>query len=133
MTDPRANAKHKVDAIKTLDALADPGPSRFEQDRDRIIIRIDLGADTRAKGQEPNPDDVLVFEAAVKPCPAAVDGKIIDGTLDAPKQIAVEQPTEEAEAIPQKRGPGRPPGSRNKPKGELIEHECPKGVPGFEV
>jgi len=126
MTDPRANAKHKVDAIKTLDALADPGPSRFEQDQDRIIIRIDLGADTRAKGQEPNPDDVLIFDAAVKPSPAAVDGKIIDGTFDAPKQIAAEQ-----EMPLVKRSPERPKLSPNRNKSKTESH--PKGVPGFVI
>jgi hypothetical protein len=63
MDDPQAN----VDSIKALDALADPGPQHATAEQDRIIIRIDLGADTRAKGLENNPADVLIYEAAVQP------------------------------------------------------------------
>ena len=66
MTDPKANAKHKVDAIKTLDALADPGPEAAPE-REYISIRIDLSADTRARGAEPSPADILVFETEARP------------------------------------------------------------------
>jgi hypothetical protein len=54
-TNPKANDKHKIDALKALDDLADPGPSRFAEDQDRIVIKIDLGADVRAKrsGKQP--------------------------------------------------------------------------------
>jgi hypothetical protein len=67
MDDPQANARHRVDSIKALDALADPGPQRAAAEQDRIIIRIDLGADTRAKGLESNPADILIYEAAIRP------------------------------------------------------------------
>jgi hypothetical protein len=65
--DPQANARSRVDSIKALDALADPGPQHAAAEQDRIIIRIDLGADTRAKGLESNPADILIYEAAVRP------------------------------------------------------------------
>jgi hypothetical protein len=67
MDDPMANARSRVDSIKALDALADPGPQHAAVEQDRIIIRIDLGADTRAKGLESNPADVLIIDTAVRP------------------------------------------------------------------
>jgi hypothetical protein len=68
MTDPKANAKHKVDAIKTLDSLAANGSQATEQDR--VIVNIKIG------------DDVLRFDAAVKPTPA--DADTIDATPGLP-------------------------------------------------
>jgi hypothetical protein len=67
MDDPNTNARSRVDSIKALDALADPGPQHAAADQDRIIIRIDLGADTRAKGLESKPDDVLIIDTGVRP------------------------------------------------------------------
>src|SRR5262249_4892128 len=55
MSDSKASPKHKVDAIKALDSLTG-NPAEAEQ-RDVVVIKIDLGADLRAKGQEPNPGD----------------------------------------------------------------------------
>src|SRR5262245_57414229 len=69
MDDPTANARSRVDSIKALDALADNGPSRSAPEQDRIIIRIDLSADTKAKGLESNPADILIFDTAVRPNP----------------------------------------------------------------
>jgi hypothetical protein len=66
MDDPKANARHRVDSIKALNAIADPGPQAAAE-QERIFIRIDLGADTRAKGQEPNPADVITIEATARP------------------------------------------------------------------
>jgi hypothetical protein len=66
MDDPKANARHRVDSVKALDALADPGP-QAAADQERIFIRIDLTADTRAKGQAPNPGDVITIEAEPRP------------------------------------------------------------------
>jgi hypothetical protein len=66
MDDPRANHRHKVDAIKTLDAIADPGPEAATE-QEKIVIRIDLGADLRAAGKEPNPSDVITIEAEPRP------------------------------------------------------------------
>src|SRR5262249_21574119 len=71
MDDPRANARHRVDSIKALDAIADPGPEAAAE-QERIVIRIDLGADLRAKGQEPDPADVVIIDAGV-PKPKPID------------------------------------------------------------
>jgi hypothetical protein len=70
MTDPRANAKHKVDAIKTLDSLADPGP-QAAADQDRVVVTINLGG------------DVLRFDKAVKPTPPN-DPKVIEHDSSTP-------------------------------------------------
>src|SRR5262249_46991982 len=60
MDDPTANARHRVDSIKALNAIADPGPQAAAE-RERIFIRIDLSADTK------DPKDVLTFEATPRP------------------------------------------------------------------
>src|SRR5262249_31343445 len=60
MDDPRANARHRVDSIKALNAIADPGPQAATE-QDRVVIRIDLSADTK------DPKDVLIFEAEARP------------------------------------------------------------------
>src|SRR5262249_4515004 len=72
MDDPKANARHRVDSIKALNAIADPGPEAAAE-QERIFIRIDMGADLRAKGQEPNPGDVVTIDAGV-PKPQPIDG-----------------------------------------------------------
>ena len=64
-TNPKANDKHKIDAIKALDGLTG-NPAEAEQ-RDKIVIRIDLGADIRAAGGTPGPKDILVVEASPNP------------------------------------------------------------------
>jgi len=65
MDDPKANARHRVDSIKALNAIADPGPEAAAEEH--VIIKIDLGADLRAKGQEPNPADVVIIDTTVRP------------------------------------------------------------------
>ena len=80
-----------------------------------------MGADLRAKGLESNPADVLVFEASVRPNPDPNNTNIIDHQT--PMIEANQQ-----EAIPPKRGPGRPPGSKNKPK---LDQQQP--LPGFRT
>jgi hypothetical protein len=66
MDDPKANARHRVDSARALDSLAANGPKdAFEQEK--IVIRIDLGADLRAAGKEPNPGDVITIEAEPRP------------------------------------------------------------------
>jgi len=60
MDDPKANARHRVDSIKALNAIADPGPQTAAE-QERIFIRIDLSADTK------DPKDVLTFEATARP------------------------------------------------------------------
>src|SRR5262249_23874599 len=80
MDDPKANARHRVGRIKALEAIADPGPEAAAE-QERIIIRIDMGADIRAAGGTPSPADVLVFEAEIPPKPNPIDD------WDAPKQL----------------------------------------------
>jgi hypothetical protein len=60
MDDPAASARHRVDSIKALNAIADPG-SQAAIEQERVFIRIDLSADTK------DPKDVLTFEAATRP------------------------------------------------------------------
>lgn len=90
-TDQKQSAKHRIDAIKALDSLAG-GESQATAEQDRYHIVINLG------------NDRLVFAGAVKPKDPN-DTKTIDSTA------------QELKAIPPRRGtPGRPPGSKNKPK-----------------
>jgi len=127
LKDPKANPRHRIDSAKALDSLAGFSPE-VARNEDRVIIRIDLGADTRAKGLEPDPADVLVFEATV---PQKPDPNLNDVTPQTPLIEAAEQFDQE-EVVPVRRKPGRPKGSRNKPK--LIEHDSsPPRVPGFDV
>jgi hypothetical protein len=106
-----------------LDDLADNGPERFASEQDRVIIHIDMGADIRARGLESDAADVLHIEATVRPDPDPDNTKIINTAVrsfdEAPQEL-----------LPPRRGPGRPKGSRNKPK--TID-ERPRGVPGFDV
>ena len=75
MDSPTSNDRHKVDAIKALNAIADPGPEAAAGE-EKIYIRIDLSADTK------DPKDVLTFEAAVPP---KLNPPIDD--WDTPKQL----------------------------------------------
>src|SRR5262249_25806504 len=126
LKDPKANAKQRIDASKALDDLAGFAPQRSAAETDRVIIHIDMGADVRARGLESNPADVLHIEAAVRPSPNPNDTQIIDARTPMIEAGNFDQ----QEAIPPKRGPGRPKGSKNKPK--TID-ERPKCVPGFDV
>jgi len=49
MDDPNANHRHVVDAIKTLDALADNGPERTPTSDERFSIVINLGNDEKIR------------------------------------------------------------------------------------
>src|SRR6516164_10430319 len=62
MSDDSANARHRVDSIKALDALADPGPQTAPP-ADRFIITIDLTGDSKLRSAEPDPNDVITIEA----------------------------------------------------------------------
>jgi hypothetical protein len=122
LMDPRANARHRIDASKALDDLAGFAPQAAAE-QDMVQITINLGG-----------GEVYRYGGSVKLVSGNDgwrDGKVIDA---APKQIAAEQPMEEAEVLPVKRGRGRPCGSRNKPKSsdeaKLIEQP---GLPGFDV
>jgi hypothetical protein len=55
-TDPSASAKHRVDAIKTLDSFTGSPAAAAEQER--FFITINLGADER-----------LTFSGATRPDP----------------------------------------------------------------
>ena len=67
MDDPKANNRHRVDSIKALNSLT--GDPQAAPEQERIVIRIDLGADVRAKGMASNPADVLTIDAPVRPTP----------------------------------------------------------------
>ena len=120
MSDTKQSAKHRIDSAKVLDSFSDNGP-KDAPEQDRIIIRIDMGADTRTKGQESNPADILVVETSVRPNPNPNNTHTINHQT--PMIEANQQ-----EAIPPKRGPGRPPGSKNKPK---TNQQQP--LPGFRT
>jgi hypothetical protein len=132
LSNERASPRHRIDAAKTLDDLAGFAPQRPGVEQDRVIIRIDLGADTRAKGLPSDPAEVVEIEAEVRPRAVDADWMGIDG----PKRVEplpqlVQQEVEEV--VPLRRGPGRPRGSKNKPK--TIDEHAPnvRGVPGFDV
>src|SRR5262245_37375393 len=72
MSDPKQSAKHRIDSAKALDQFAGNTPDAAEQP-DRIIIRIDMGADIRAAGGTPGPADVVVFEAEAPKLPPPKD------------------------------------------------------------
>lgn len=75
MLDERSNARHKVDAVKALDALADPGPQRAT-DGDRVIITIDLGGghvQTFGKGIDLD-DGEMIDVTPVEMIPTREDG-----------------------------------------------------------
>ena len=107
MSDPKANPRHKVDAIKALDQLAGFTPQTSRDDMDRVVIKIDLGADLRAKGLPSDPGDVLIVDVPANPKP---NPDTIDTTTDNTIDATTDDP------IPVRRGPGRPKGSKNKPK-----------------
>jgi hypothetical protein len=112
MSDTKQSAKHRIDSAKTLDSFSGNGP-KDAPEQDRIVIRIDMGADTRVKGEPADPANILVVDAVVRPNKPSDDNKVID-SWDAPKQLELNQ----EEPVPPKRGPGRPPGSKNKLKTE---------------
>jgi len=71
MSNPDENARHRIDSAKASDALADPG-SQSAPAADKFIIRIDLTADAKLKGIEPDPNDVITFEATMRKTPAVI-------------------------------------------------------------
>src|SRR6516162_5465327 len=71
LSDESANPRHRVDAVKALDAIADPGPQAKPAD-DRIVIHIDLTADAKLRSATPDPNDVIVIETTPRKTPAAI-------------------------------------------------------------
>jgi hypothetical protein len=66
LSDESANPRHRVDAVKALDAIAEPGPQATPA-MDRFIITIDLGEDQKLMIDKPRK-------------PGLEDNKIIEGT-----------------------------------------------------
>src|SRR5262249_5177796 len=131
MSDPKASAKHRIDSAKALDSLAGFSPE-VARNEDRVVIHIDLGADTRAKGLPSAPGDVLHVEVEARPVDA--EGRSVDATPQERPLIEADHLTQE-EGVPVRRGPGRPLGSKTKNrKPKVVESESkPKGVPGFNI
>src|SRR5262245_49471262 len=97
LMDPKANPRHRIDSAKALDSLAGFAPEAVHNE-DRVVIRIDLSADTKNPARPNKPSD---------------DGKVIDVTSSPIQSL----PNDSADELPPvKRGPGRPLGSKNKPK-----------------
>jgi hypothetical protein len=67
MSDTAASPRHRVDAIKTLDAFASNGPESAPAS-DRFVITINLGSDT------------LRFDKSIAPDPHDIDPHHIDDT-----------------------------------------------------
>jgi len=66
MDDPQANARHRVDSIKVLNAIADPGPEAAANTAERFVIQINMGSNQ-------DPQNTLRFEAEVPPKPNPID------------------------------------------------------------
>jgi hypothetical protein len=113
LRDQQASPRYRIEASRELRATARAGDEKPGTNSERVIIRIDLGADTRAKGLPNDPADVLVFDTTVQrnadPNPDPTN-TTTDQTIDQTPMI------EQDQIIPIKRGRGRPPGSKNKPK-----------------
>ena len=71
MSDDDANERHRIDAAKALDALADPGPQAVPP-AEHFHIVIDLSGDSKLK----DPNDILVIDATKTP--AAIANKTED-------------------------------------------------------
>jgi len=73
MSDDSANARHRVNSIKALDALADPGP-QSALPAEKFIITIDLTGDSKIK----DPRDILTIDATPLKTPTAIANKSED-------------------------------------------------------
>src|SRR5262249_61602000 len=121
MSSQPASESHSNNGHNPLEHLA-PNAPKARPDQRPVGIRLPLRPDTRAKGLENNPADIIEIEAEVRPRDA--DGKIIDAAPRDHQTPMIE--ADQQETIPPKRGPGRPPGSKNKPK---LDQQQP--LPGF--
>jgi hypothetical protein len=61
-TSTKQSARHRIDAVKALDQLADPGPEAAVE-QERVHIVINLTGDSKLK----DPKDILVIDAAARP------------------------------------------------------------------
>jgi hypothetical protein len=73
MDDPNANPRHRVDSVKALDTLADPG-KQTTPPAEKFIITIDLTGDNKLK----DPRDILTIDATPLKTPAAIVDKTED-------------------------------------------------------
>jgi hypothetical protein len=73
LTDEKASPKHRIDAAKALDDLAEGGPRAIHDDAERVIVTINLGG-----------GDVLRYDQAVKPISSDGAKKLIDVTPGVP-------------------------------------------------
>jgi len=71
MSNERENARHRIDSAKALDALADPG-KQTTPSAEKFYIRIDLTGDSKLKGIEPDPKDIINLEVTPRKTPAAI-------------------------------------------------------------
>jgi hypothetical protein len=94
LLDEKNSPKHRIDSAKTLHDFATP-ESRFAQDQDRVVIKIDLTGDLKSKDR-----DILIIDKSIAPIRP-------DDVIDA---------TPAPQELPPPRRRGRPPGSRNRPK-----------------
>src|SRR5262249_11374230 len=128
MSDTKQSAKHRIDSAKVLDSFSGNGP-KDASEQDRILIRIDLGADTRAKGLESNPADVIEFKASVRTTPDPNNPNI---TPPPPPPLPPPPNTTANDPPPGRRGQGRPPASKKNPN-PTNPDAFPPPLPGFAV
>jgi hypothetical protein len=86
--DPTASARHRVDAIRTLDSMSDTGPEAAPAG-DRFQITIVLSADERITIDKPYAKTINSdantqprFNKSIKPDPRDVDDAIVDHSND---------------------------------------------------
>jgi hypothetical protein len=89
MSDPAANNRHRVDAIKTLDSIATPPAQVAAADSSRFVITINLSADSATNSET----DVIHFD---KPIAIGTDD------TDHPNDTVVAIPTKEMKKITKK-------------------------------
>jgi hypothetical protein len=119
MMDAKQSGKTRIDAVRALDQLAAPEGSRFAEQRDEVRVIINLTADTKLKDGSINPADILEFTAPVRSTNPNNTDVIDAAPVRSLPNNAVDDPP------PVRRGPGRPKGSRNKPKTKETETLLP--------
>jgi len=72
--DPKENARHRIDASKTLDSFADPGPTHAPDSGERYRIIINLGNDRH------------VIDKQIRPVAPGENVEILEPSKDAAPQ-----------------------------------------------
>jgi len=111
MTDPKQSAKHRIDAVARLDSLTGDTP-HAETEMDRVVVTITLSSDEKFR-----------FEGNARPDSDPNSSKLTNSSPNIIDVTPVDDPP------PVKRGRGRPPGSRNKPKNNPTTHQHYPGSP----